>query len=127
MQIQRAAVLFAMVLCLGQGKPDTSAAEKVSPDSTLGMVMALDVKIKAADAKLNEAYQKVLGRLDETGKKKIKEAERAWIVFRDAQCEAEADEARGGTLAQILGQRCRLRMIEARTAELEAMRPLLGE
>jgi uncharacterized protein YecT (DUF1311 family) len=56
-----------------------------------------------ADAELNRAYGKMLKDLDAEGQKKLKAAQRAWIAFRDAQAEFEADsEARGGSMYTMI-------------------------
>ena len=52
-----------------------------------------------ADAQLNRVYKKVLAEMDAEAQAKLKTAQRAWIVFRDAEAEYEADqEARGGSM-----------------------------
>ena len=57
-----------------------------------------------ADAALNDEYKKLLAARsdDADSKKKLVEAERLWVKFRDAECESEADDHRGGTP----GRRC---------------------
>ena len=57
---------------------------------------------KKADAALNKIYAQVLAKLDEEGQTKLKAAQRAWVVFRDAQAELDADFMRGGTAAPTL-------------------------
>lgn len=55
-----------------------------------------------ADAALNKIYLQVLSKLDDEGKAKLKVAQRAWVVFRDAQAELDADIMRGGSAAPLL-------------------------
>ena len=56
-----------------------------------------------ADAALNKLYTKVLAALDDEGKKKLKVVQRAWVVFRDAEADLQADsEARGGSMAPLI-------------------------
>jgi uncharacterized protein YecT (DUF1311 family) len=53
-----------------------------------------------ADAQLNDIYKRVLASatsVDEERKQKLINAQRAWLLFRDAEAEFEADEVRGGT------------------------------
>lgn len=47
------------------------------------------------DARLNEAYAQLTGKLDEKTKNSVKEAERAWIDFNNKSVAAETDI--GGT------------------------------
>lgn len=55
-----------------------------------------------ADAELNKVYARVLAKLDDVGKGKLKAAQRAWVAFRDAQAEMDADLMRGGSAAPLL-------------------------
>ena len=48
----------------------------------------------------------------------LREAERAWVAFRDADCRLESFEARGGTMQPMLYDGCRANRTRARTAEL---------
>ena len=48
----------------------------------------------------------------------LREAQRAWVTFRDAQCQGESYEARGGSMQPMLYQGCRATLTRARTAEL---------
>ncbi len=57
---------------------------------------------KKADAELNKVYAQVMAKLDDEGKEKLKTAQRAWIAFRDAQAELDADVSRGGTMVPLL-------------------------
>ena len=58
---------------------------------------------RAADVRLNRIYQKVLAASsDDEARTKLIKAQRAWIVYRDAQAEFEADEARGGSMEPML-------------------------
>src|SRR5258708_113995 len=49
-----------------------------------------------ADAKLNDVYKSLLTSLDREHQLKLKAAQRAWITFRDAECDLQASEARTG-------------------------------
>ncbi|MDB6120333.1 MAG: hypothetical protein JWO08_4114 [Verrucomicrobiaceae bacterium] len=55
-----------------------------------------------ADKALNQAYRELLATLDPDGAKLLKESQRAWIAYRDAEAKFAADEARGGSMAPML-------------------------
>ena len=78
-----------------------------------------DKAFKKADATLNTVYKQLQAKLDEVGKKKLQEAQRAWIKFRDAECESRADEFRGGSIMPMIYAGCAERLTKARTAELK--------
>ena len=51
-----------------------------------------------ADAELNSAYAALMAKLpDAEGKEKLKESQRAWIAFRDAEAAFAADQVCGGS------------------------------
>ena len=77
---------------------------------------------RKADAQLNVAYGKAKAALDAEGQAKLKTAQRAWIVFRDAQADLEADTAaRGGTMAPLIACTTKKQLTEDRTSELEEL------
>jgi uncharacterized protein YecT (DUF1311 family) len=61
---------------------------------------ALD-EFSAADTKMNAAYQQLLAILDDDGKAALKEAQRKWIEWRDAEAQLDAHELKGGKLFQM--------------------------
>jgi uncharacterized protein YecT (DUF1311 family) len=81
-------------------------------------------EFKKADRDLNKLYPQVLAKLDEEGQAKLKAAQRAWVAYRDAQADLEADMARGGTMAPLL----RAGSLSATTLErIEQLRAFLKE
>ena len=56
-----------------------------------------------ADADLNKTYQSVLAKLPTVeNKQKLRQAQRAWVVSRDAEAARAAKEAEGGSMAPML-------------------------
>lgn len=81
-------------------------------------------EFKKADRDLNKLYPQVLAKLDEEGQARLKAAQRAWVAYRDAQADLEADMARGGTMAPLL----RANSLAATTLErIEQLRAFLKE
>ena len=84
-----------------------------------------------ADADLNAAYKRALALLEEWdanlpaaergGAKALKEAQRAWIIFRDKYCEAEGYAFKGGSAEPLLVYGCMRLVTEERTAHLAGM------
>ncbi len=76
----------------------------------------------AADVGLNKAYRQLMRKIDDEAQAKLKSAQRAWVAFRDAQAELEADlEARGGSMASMIYDASRMESTKARTNELEKL------
>ena len=60
-------------------------------------------EFEQADAELNKCYEALLTKLpDAEGKEKLKQSQRAWLVFRDAEAAFAADEAHGGSMAPTI-------------------------
>jgi uncharacterized protein YecT (DUF1311 family) len=81
-----------------------------------------ETDFEKADTELNRVYKKALSDLDAEGQKKLKAAQRAWIVFRDAQAEFDADsEARGGSMYAMIYYSGLARLTRDRIKQLRAI------
>jgi uncharacterized protein YecT (DUF1311 family) len=58
-------------------------------------------ELEQADAQLNDIYNKVL-EADSDRRRELIAAERAWLVYRDAEAEYEADAYRGGSIRPMI-------------------------
>ncbi|MBI2297753.1 MAG: DUF1311 domain-containing protein [Armatimonadetes bacterium] len=75
---------------------------------------------EAADRKLNEVYRKLLPLLpDKVATDKLREAQRAWVRFRDLECRFAGDEMRDGSAEPLLRAGCQKQLTEERTKQLE--------
>jgi uncharacterized protein YecT (DUF1311 family) len=83
------------------------------------MINCENLRYQKAQAKLEAAYGKLLRKLDAEGKVKLQAAEAAWVVFRKANADFEADAARGGTMAPLIRATVLADMTEARSSALE--------
>jgi uncharacterized protein YecT (DUF1311 family) len=76
------------------------------------------------DDRLNRAFKAIMASdsFSEHSKAELKDAQRAWINYRDTVCLANGDlEAEGGTLARVISSGCHLSMTAQRTVELEGL------
>jgi len=75
-----------------------------------------------ADRELNRVYKALIGRLDPTGRQKLIKAQRAWLIFRDADAALAGDiEARGGSMEPMLVAFRKQELTEVRTGDLRRM------
>ena len=114
-----------LALCLVTiGLPVSALSQECNPsdESQMGMNICADADYKAADAKLNAAYQEIMKRLsdDAEGRKLLQTAQRAWIAFRDAECAFSANDSKGGSIYPMLVSECLTELTNARTAQLKA-------
>ena len=73
---------------------------------------------KAADATLNQVYRQLVALTDDEERSQLKEAQRAWLKYRDANCDFVADQYKGGTMRPMIYAICLGDMTRNRTAEL---------
>lgn len=74
---------------------------------------------QAADREYASYLTGVAGRSGEPGEEaSLREAQRAWVAFREAHCRLESYEARGGSMQPMIDGNCRATLTRARTAEL---------
>ena len=76
-------------------------------------------EFQAADAELNRTYNRLAGILDAEEKARLKEAELAWIKYRDTNCAFESSQYAGGTMRPMIESFCLTRVTKARAAELK--------
>jgi uncharacterized protein YecT (DUF1311 family) len=123
-----AALLASVSLC---------AAEEVDCDNAqtqMDMNICADKDYQQADKALNAAYKKAVAaarEMDDNVKDMgeayvgavdaLKRAQRAWIGYRDGQCEFAGFEARGGSMEPMLVSGCLADLTRKRTEELKAV------
>src|SRR5215813_2126421 len=82
-----ATLLLTGVPALSQDKKDPCA----NPQTQLEMNECQGKEYRKADAELNAVYKQLMSKLDDEGEKAaLKNAQLAWIKFRDANCDFEA-------------------------------------
>jgi uncharacterized protein YecT (DUF1311 family) len=84
---------------------------------TPAMIDCISVELKRQDALLNQNYRNLMASLSAGRKKALQEAQRAWIKFRDTNCDFYYDPD-GGSAARIDANECQLNMTSDRAKEL---------
>jgi uncharacterized protein YecT (DUF1311 family) len=74
---------------------------------------------KAADKVLNQVYQQLVAKLDDEEKAQLKEAQTAWLKYRDTNCIFVADQYKGGTMRPMIYAGCLEDVTKKRTSELK--------
>ena len=109
-------VTFAAAL-LAQNKKKEPCADAQSQGE---MNICWGKEYKAADAQLNKTYQLFMSKLDESEKAQLKNAQVAWLKYRDANCEFVADQYKGGSMRPMIAAICLADVTKARVNELKA-------
>lgn len=109
----------------------SAGAALAAPDcknamSTPDINECASIEQKAVEARLNQVYQRVLKTLDTEGKDsaatktKLVVAQRAWVKFREADCDAVYERHAGGTIRTVMFIGCMQSHAEQRIKALEA-------
>ena len=85
---------------------------------TSEMIDCMSAETARQDARLNANYKKLLAKLSAKRKKTLLDAQRAWIKFRDLNCEFYYDPD-GGTAARLASNDCFLQATADRAKELK--------
>jgi uncharacterized protein YecT (DUF1311 family) len=102
------------------------------PQNQMEMNVCAGIDFDRADAELNAVWREAITearardreinrQYDQrpTTEAKLREAQRAWIVFRDAHCTVQGyEEARGGTMEPMVYGACRAALTRERIAQL---------
>jgi uncharacterized protein YecT (DUF1311 family) len=110
--------VFAGGVAFGQrkGKSDPCA----NPLTQSEMNQCAGKAYREADARLNEAYRKLVSMLDEAEIAQLKEAQTAWLKYRDTNCMFVADQYKGGSIHPLIQSTCLKEVTNRRTVELKA-------
>lgn len=98
-----------------------SACMDQSNGVTATMLACMSAETRRQDARLNQAYKTVLAQLSEARQRELRDAQRAWLKFRDANCRFYADPD-GGSIATVEASDCVMSATAARARELEGFK-----
>lgn len=78
-----------------------------------------------ADAELNRLYGVLRAKLDATGRRNLVAAERAWVTFRDLECNLRTgfdtqNPDQNGSIAPMLTSMCQTELTRQRSTDLRA-------
>lgn len=81
-----------------------------------------DKDYKKSDAELNKLYQSIRGRLSNQpdAVKKLITAQKAWIAFRDAECDFASFRSQDGSVYPMLISMCRDALTQTRAKDFKA-------
>ena len=112
------------------------ATNCTDPQSNSEMKLCAEIRLKAADIELNKVYAEAIAAArgqrqsmrNEPGYEKmpdteavLRKAQRAWVDFRDANCDYQYQIYYGGSLAGLSYVACKADMTQARVKELRSI------
>lgn len=101
-----------------------AAAQQDCPDdSQAGLNQCAGDAYKKADAALNATYKQVMARLkdSEDSAKSLVAAQRAWIAYRDAECDFISSGVEGGSTRPMIVAQCLEQLTTQRADDLKAL------
>jgi uncharacterized protein YecT (DUF1311 family) len=117
-------IFLVFVFLLAVGSASAQGTKKPAPCSKAETQAEMNIcaanEYKAADAALNRVYQQLVAKLEAEEKVQLKEAQNAWIKYRDANCEFVADQYKGGSIRPMILGLCLADVTSRRTTELRA-------
>lgn len=128
MKIKRAVTALCVVIAITISAGRIHAQHMNVPDApcrtdatTLDMFNCFSTALDKSDSDLNRLYQRVQTVVSGDELVDLKAAQRLWIKFRDANCDAEHELYDGGTAAPVVKLACLEAMTRHRTEELKVM------
>jgi uncharacterized protein YecT (DUF1311 family) len=108
-------IILLISLASALGGPQCQEAQ-----TTTEMRVCLDRELRASEERLNELETSLVKRLSARQGVLFHRARTAWILYRDLQCESEASQFDGGTMAPVAELQCHLRLTDQRRMDVEA-------
>lgn len=89
--------------------------------TTAGMQNCVGTAYQQMDSRLNEVYSLLMGKLTPPKRELLKDAQRKWLAFRDAELKLtkSLDPNVGGTISSVTGAGDSYEILKKRTKELE--------
>jgi uncharacterized protein YecT (DUF1311 family) len=109
--------LMAVASAFGQGAKKAPCSDA---DTQAAMNVCAGQEYRTADAALNRAYQQLVAKLEPDEKLQLKEAQTAWLKYRDTNCDFVADQYKGGSIRPMILGLCLADVTRTRTTELKA-------
>src|SRR5690242_20567761 len=76
-------------------------------------------ELEQATATINNLYKETMAKYDAEGQALLRKSERAWIAFRDAECEFRTSGSKGGSIWPMMHAQCLTELTRARIKQLE--------
>jgi uncharacterized protein YecT (DUF1311 family) len=112
---------------------ETDACMEKDP-STMGMIECSRLAQEKWDAEMNKYYDMLMDKLDESAKASLRDSQRRWLEFRDAEFKAIDDyysyiyeQAGGGTMYSMMQAGARMQVVRDRALEIISYYQMIGE
>ena len=122
------AVALAAIVGAAHASPltqaDTSNSYAACMDKSGGVTSAMEdcisEEFELQDRRLNRSYEAMMASVPEKRRADLRDAQRKWIAFRDANCGFYYDPE-GGSAARLASKECAVTLTADRAHELETL------
>ena len=114
-------VPLVLALFLAVAAAPAGAQNCANPQTQLEMNDCARIEHQDADRELNAVYKQARARLSKDGATALRDAQGAWITFRDKACVAEGSQYEGGSIQPLIVTSCLARLTRERTAGLRIL------
>ncbi|MGO3843685.1 MAG: lysozyme inhibitor LprI family protein [Alcaligenes pakistanensis] len=113
--------LIALGLSVMASISSVQAADCDSLTDQSAINQCVNNEYKSTDAELNKLYKEISTRLKDDGDnlKALRNAQRAWVSFRDAECDFAAFKTQGGSVHPMLITSCRNELTQTRVKDFK--------
>jgi uncharacterized protein YecT (DUF1311 family) len=113
--------LAQRVLSQPEGRPPANCE---AASKRIELELCAVARFRAADAELNRIFRAITSdaNRDEGNKTLLQDAERLWLRYRDATCDWQSDNVRGGTAATLYAIACLADVTEEHAKYLKGAR-----
>jgi uncharacterized protein YecT (DUF1311 family) len=111
---------FCAFACVALSEASAAGAAECADQTQNGLNACADAAYRKADAALNAAYKEIIRRLkgDAAATKLLVTAQKAWIAYRDAECDFASSANAGGSIYPMVYSICLEAATKERTREL---------
>lgn len=112
-------IIYITAAVMGLAIPVTQCEDA---KNTVEMEDCLTERLQRSEQRVAELEEALT--TDQSGRERrlSDRARMAWHLYRDLQCESEAERFRGGSMANVTNLQCRIRLTDQRRTDLESIR-----
>ena len=118
--MKRLSILAVACACLtfgGYVRAESIDCSKAVDQASLNHCAGLDYQ--SADTKLNDTYGQLLKKVSPQGKPRLQKAQRAWVAYRDTQCDFLTSSPSPYSAQPMIHADCLSRLTQAQTKLLD--------
>jgi uncharacterized protein YecT (DUF1311 family) len=123
--MMRGASVFAVAALLAAGSARAADDDPFKSTDCKKATTQMDLDycagqdFKKVDGQLNVLYRKMMPRYGAADQALLKDAERKWVAWRDAECAFDTNLSAGGTIHPMVETTCQTEKTNARIKELQ--------